>query len=240
MDVHDAGSAMPDPFARPFAAGPMAAGTSSEAAMAHAALDMLAALIFVVDGERRVRMMNRAASEAVADGGDFTVRDGVLGARPLRADARLAEAVASVGRCRGARDAFRLSRPSAQHGELQVSVSGLMQPGAAGGRETPLALIAATRPADDVPDARTLRALFGLTVSEAATLCELLSGRTLEECAGHRRVALSTVRTQLNAIFDKTGARTQAQLMVIAKSLPATLASAQPIRPRAPSRLEPT
>jgi DNA-binding CsgD family transcriptional regulator len=61
--------------------------------------------------------------------------------------------------------------------------------------------------------AERLRALFNLTAAEVALARGLLEGRRLREIAAARRVSLETVRTQLRAVFRKTGVARQTDLV---------------------------
>ena len=70
------------------------------------------------------------------------------------------------------------------------------------------------------PEAAMLAQLFGLTVTEAALMAAIASGERLHQCATRRGVSLATVRAQLRNVFVKTGAGTQADLMLIAWSVP--------------------
>ena len=64
--------------------------------------------------------------------------------------------------------------------------------------------------------------LYGLTPAEAELAQRLLSGDSLEAIARHSGVKPTTVRTQLQRIFDKTGTHRQAELMKILVGLAAT------------------
>lgn len=58
-----------------------------------------------------------------------------------------------------------------------------------------------------------LRARFGLTPAEAALAWEIAKSGGRQDAATRRGVSLSTARTQLSSIFDKTGVRRQADLV---------------------------
>jgi len=58
-----------------------------------------------------------------------------------------------------------------------------------------------------------LRADFGLTPAEAALALEISKADGLGAAANRLGVSLATAHTQLAHIFDKTGARRQAQLV---------------------------
>jgi len=58
-----------------------------------------------------------------------------------------------------------------------------------------------------------LQQTFGLTAAEARVAVQLAAGATLVEAAASSGVTHNTVRTQLRGVFDKTGARRQADLV---------------------------
>jgi DNA-binding CsgD family transcriptional regulator len=61
--------------------------------------------------------------------------------------------------------------------------------------------------------ADVLAATFGLTAAEARLAVAIAAGTTLEEHAASQHVTVHTVRSQLKAVFDKTGTHRQAQLV---------------------------
>lgn len=65
------------------------------------------------------------------------------------------------------------------------------------------------------PSEPQLRALLDLTVAEARLARLLASGDTLEVVAQKLCIKLTTARSQLAAIFSKTGIRRQAKLVAI-------------------------
>ena len=54
---------------------------------------------------------------------------------------------------------------------------------------------------------------FGLTAAEAAFTCEIVQGNGLRECASKIGISEATARTHLRRIFEKTGAKRQAELV---------------------------
>lgn len=82
------------------------------------------------------------------------------------------------------------------------------------GFEQQLALIFITdRDAQLEQRGQRLRSRFGLTPAEAALAWEIAKSGGRQEAAEKRGVSLSTARTQLSSIFDKTGVRRQAELV---------------------------
>jgi DNA-binding CsgD family transcriptional regulator len=65
------------------------------------------------------------------------------------------------------------------------------------------------------PSGAQLRALFGLTPSEARLAQLLACGDTVEEVAQALGVKLTTVRSQVAVIFSKTGVHRQAKLVAM-------------------------
>jgi DNA-binding CsgD family transcriptional regulator len=64
-----------------------------------------------------------------------------------------------------------------------------------------------------------LRALYGLTPAEAKVAAGLAEGRTSAEIAARHSVSIGTLRNQLKAVFFKTGARRQAELVRLVLAL---------------------
>ncbi len=69
-----------------------------------------------------------------------------------------------------------------------------------------LILLREARPKPDFPDPQILRGLFGLTLAEAEVAQALMGGATKEAVAALRHSQVSTVRTQVRSILEKTGA----------------------------------
>lgn len=68
--------------------------------------------------------------------------------------------------------------------------------------------------------AETLRSLYGLTKAEAKLADLLAQGCNLTEAADRNSVTRETVRSQLKSIFQKTGARRQAELVRLLATIP--------------------
>lgn len=77
-----------------------------------------------------------------------------------------------------------------------------------------------------VPDDAILRGLFDLTAAEAAVAAALARGLDLKDIAAERGVGLTTVRTHLARVFDKTGTGHQAQLVALLKGVNSGVSSA--------------
>lgn len=82
-------------------------------------------------------------------------------------------------------------------------------------------------PADEADGAEAMAAAFSLTSAETRLVERLLAGRSLKESAAALGVAPTTAKTHLENIFQKTGARRQAELMRLAAQV-ASAASSGP------------
>ena len=69
--------------------------------------------------------------------------------------------------------------------------------------------------ANNVPPVELVRSLFDLTASEARVARGIAAGKPVEEIAVSGNVALTTVRTQLRRVMEKTGCSRQAELAAL-------------------------
>jgi len=66
-----------------------------------------------------------------------------------------------------------------------------------------------------VPAAQPLQEYFDLTLAEVRLAQSLARGLSLEEAARYLNIKMSTARTQLAAVFAKTGSQRQGKLIAI-------------------------
>lgn len=71
----------------------------------------------------------------------------------------------------------------------------------------------------NVDVAADLTILFGLTPAERRLAARLIAGDELRDAAASLKITTSTARTQLKAIFNKTGRRSQAAFLTLAARL---------------------
>jgi DNA-binding CsgD family transcriptional regulator len=69
------------------------------------------------------------------------------------------------------------------------------------------------------PDPEILSAVFGLTRAESRLASFVAAGLSLQQAARELRVSPATVRNQLKAVFAKTGAHRQGELVTLISSL---------------------
>ena len=65
-----------------------------------------------------------------------------------------------------------------------------------------------------------LRMLFGLSAAEARLAVRILNGNSTSEAAELGQVSRETVKSQLSAVFHKTGTRRQGELIRLLSTLP--------------------
>lgn len=194
-------------------------GVSSTASPSLAALDALTVGILILDGDLRVHLAN-AAAEAMDHQGFFRMRRlpeagerRIIHMEVLHRDdqAALGRLVmdTAAGRSAGGiaplRGADRTIIATILVSPLPSRLTGT--PGTAGrvgGRA--LAIVRELPVSPRAPSGELLRSLFGLTAAEAEVACALVGGATKASVAARRRSSLSTVRTQVRAILEKTGA----------------------------------
>jgi DNA-binding CsgD family transcriptional regulator len=79
-----------------------------------------------------------------------------------------------------------------------------------------------------IPDIRVLMMLYGVTATEGVVASALVSGLNVAETAKAHDMTVNTVRTHLKRLFEKTGARRQAELILIILSSSACFDPCQP------------
>lgn len=164
------------------------------------ALDQMPNAVLALDSNLRVRAANHRGGSALSQGQGLKLVGGrVTTTNPTRQD-RLARAVRSAATWSGGRgDAILLPRLNGRPA-LRVLVSPMTGPHA-------VAVVIIEDPDDQDPGlAATLASLYGLTTSEAELAALLANGLSPEEAAEARDVRLSTVRTQIKRLLDKTEA----------------------------------
>ncbi|MDQ0505922.1 helix-turn-helix transcriptional regulator [Xanthobacter agilis] len=197
-----------------------------------AALDIVDAGIFLTDGDLNVAHVNRAG-ETLLKGGDIAVRGGRLAFKDARAGRQMTSAVTqALSAARGETplphaDHIELPRHDGDATPYRVSLHPLPA-GEGAARLTQRSQIAVVvraprRSGADV--ARRLQTSFHLTPAESALAAALAAGASLADYAQQRNVALSTVRSQLKALYEKTDTRRQGELVAhLRGSLDLTLA----------------
>jgi DNA-binding CsgD family transcriptional regulator len=198
---------------------------------ARGALDALAMAIVIVDRDLQVSYANDGADEILSDpDGAVGLRQGRLFARQPADHRKLKRLVDEALRS--------LADPLAEQrcsmiiqgtGEGSGALSACVMPTApargnsAAGPKVMIALRPLDMPTDLVASSRQL---FNLTESEARFASALASGLSLMQAAAAQGVRISTARTHLARIFQKTETRQQSQLVSLLRG------AVLPLRPR--------
>ncbi len=188
--------------------------------------------VFLLQADGRVVHMNAAARQILADEGT-----------PLRLEAQRLSCADTDG-ARRIDGALRCFQPDARHGLPQVQplqapaqilslrrpgkrpLKGFispLQPEAVMGVFGPqrLMMAAFSDPARNVlPEASFLMAAYGLTPAEARVAAQVALGKTIKQTAQELNVQPTTVRTQLDNVFRKTGTGKQSEMVAELLSLP--------------------
>jgi len=186
-----------------------------------ATLDTLTASILLVDPRLAIVHANHAARAALGKGGVLFERASRLRLASPGATAALANAVRRVvdRQPDGGARALTVPVDHADGKSRLLYVLPLPMAHHAGGATSVAAVMMAAE-IDRAPrHAADVARLFDLTAAEQAVLESILSGRTLAETAHILQIALATVKTHLQHLFDKTGVRRQATLVALVSSL---------------------
>ena len=193
-----------------------------EAARMAETLDAFKCGVVLADRRNAILHANRAAERMMRHGGPIQSARGVLHAsmasatRELRSAISLAsEDEASLGKTGLAVRLNQDGEPARYAHVLPLAGGELrarLKPEAA-------AAVFVEAPADEAEGAEAMAAAFPLTLAETRLVEHLLAGRNLKESAAALGVATTTAKTHLEAIFRKTGAKRQAQLVRLAASV---------------------
>lgn len=188
-----------------------------------AALDAFEHAVFGLNREGRVVFSSRRADAMLRDGDGLMLSQGRLSAvfpeqnRGLQG--MLAKAVDGGETGMAAGGSMLVDRVSLQHA-LRVTVSPLPARTAEGA--SPMAaLVFVSDPAKRLqPRGELLRAMYGLTPSEARVADMLMQGLEVREAGTRLGMTLETTRFHTKRVLSKTGMRRQAELMKLMLSLP--------------------
>ncbi len=193
-------------------------------ALGFALLDRLRQPVVLIDANRRIAFCSEAA-RAILHRGDVVCDDnGLLGCRSAESDLDLTLALRELAlepinsndaaKAPVDRRSIRLRRKSGS--QIVAGTLLALRPkdvmGAFG--RSPQALLTIYEPGvgTDV-DSFLLSTTFDLTPAEARVAARLASGLTLEEMARESKVSITTVRSHLQSVFEKTGTNRQADLV---------------------------
>lgn len=188
------------------------------------AIDGLAAAVFLVDATGRLLHSNAAAEAILASGDPLRTVDGILTANTPAVDRRLAVSFAAAAEGDTAVEAHGIAVPMASaSGERFTAhvlpmISGRRRD--AGVAHAAVAALFARKIERDFPSAvRSMAEIYRLTSSEVRVLHVVLEVGGIAPAALMLRLSENTVKTHLQRIFRKTGARNQVDLVKLAAGL---------------------
>ena len=192
------------------------------------ALDRLPLGVILLNKAGEVILANRAASEIVnqADGLEIRQRRliGASATQTAKLDRLIGQAAqtgAGAGIAHGG--ALALPRPSMRR-PLAALVAPLPGEGFALGPLRPAAVVFVSDPESSPRSPpEILSALYGLTAAEARLAWLVVTCDSLSAAAEQLGISIATARTHLRSIFNKTGARRQAELVALILRSPAGL-----------------
>ena len=182
-----------------------------DAALGVELMQQLGLAVFALGRDRRVLFANTEAEAMLRTSTCLRLEHGRLSAALAADNAVLQTVLARVAKTRkGESFAVRPALAAAHEIFLGISLLPANAAQTAFG-DAALMITARRRGADGLVTAGQLRQAFGLSAAEAAVGEALIAGKTPDEYAAAAGVALSTVRSQLRAIFEKTCTRSQAE-----------------------------
>jgi DNA-binding CsgD family transcriptional regulator len=181
-----------------------------------AALDLLRCAVMLVDGNGDIVYANQSATQMLTDGMYVRSRHNKIVAVIPSARAKMSEALKSAG---GSHLKIALTVKLSDTLPVIAHVLPLESTELHSRIAPAVAAIFIREQRDARGSAALLASTYELTAAEARVLSHILSGRTLAETAEKLHVATSTVRTQLDVIFRKTGVNRQSELFLLSSQV---------------------
>ncbi len=197
------------------------------------ALDRITHGVVLMTASGRITRANRAADRILSTQDGLRVKDGALCAATQADTHRLHSLIGRVAKTAGGEgldpgDVLSIPRSSMRRLPLSVSVSPLPinsgpNAGSSGPREAGALLFVHDPETSPEVSSEMLRGLFSLTPAEVRLAAALARGVRLKIVAERFGISPQTARTQLKAVFGKTGTHRQADLVRLILSSPAAI-----------------
>jgi DNA-binding CsgD family transcriptional regulator len=184
-------------------------------------LDQTSSAAFLVTHQGKVLHFNQPARDVLAASVGIEIRKGRLCASERLNDAQLQSLLQPRrgDRWLAAGGAMRLHRRDGEGRPLQVIATPIATSALTVEKNAMMVLMTDPDAEISYPDS-VLKGLYGLTHAETEVANAYLTGYTSEEIALLRGVSLSTVRSQLKVLLQKTGTRRQSDLLRLLMTLP--------------------
>jgi DNA-binding CsgD family transcriptional regulator/PAS domain-containing protein len=183
------------------------------------AIDALAAGVMIVARDGRVIEANTAARAFLSEGEFIASRGGRIEAANRDAQKRLLAAIA-LADSKADESGAGVALPGIRdHGVAHVMPLGATEARMRLASDAAALIFIKARSSRTAAPLDALSALYGLTRAEANLLGEIAAGKTPEETAATLGIAVSTARTHLTRLFQKTGTARQADLIALVARL---------------------
>ena len=185
-------------------------------------LDSLPTCMVVTDRLGHVVRLNKAAEELLAEGKVLRVASGRLAAQvPSQTDVlhQLIRQAASPDDENGDACCATVDDDAGGKHAVIVTSSG-RRTAALTGSLNSLALVTIKSLEPRMESGLRLMRMFGLTIAEAKLAAEVAAGKRLDVLAKEHRVRMPTLRTQMRAIYSKTGTSRLPELVHLVSNLP--------------------
>lgn len=185
--------------------------TSLASQFATLALDYLETGVFILDADSRIHFAS-AAAKHLLETGRLSVRNERLCSPVAAENTTLRRNVKQCIEATSAPTSMIFQRLGDVDDVLCLGLVAASQP--CESLQGRFLIVFAAKPCDvSLPDSRQLRGHFGLTDAQAKLAIEIAKGQGLKACARKLGIAVSTGRSHLKQIFEKTETRRQAELV---------------------------
>jgi PAS domain S-box-containing protein len=184
-----------------------------------AALDLLRCAVMLTDANGGIVYMNHSAEDMLNEGSSVRSRHNMIRAMQPQAGHELSAALKLAARAdvRVEKRGWTVRLSGDDTSPVMAHVLPLSRPEFQNQLEPSAVAVIFIPDREDARDnAGLLAGAYELTPAETRLLSCLLAGRNLSEAASELRVAASTVKTQLQVIFRKTGTGRQSELILLA------------------------
>lgn len=175
----------------------------------------------IIVAQLRPVYINAAADRILCSEDGLRIDKGCIKAEASSADAQLAHGIAQASNLDShdiCGDSFLCARPSGRRPYI-VHVLPIDPTSVAAPQYGRAMVIVVDPERQPEPAASLLRRLYGLTKSEARVALLVMRGQGLSPIAEELSVSVTTVKTHLRHVFDKTGVHRQAELVRLLTTL---------------------
>lgn len=195
--------------------------SSRQQVLAREALDRLRLGVVIADAQGRLIFANHAAERLIdASRGALSICMRYLRARECKDVAMLFRLIAEASATTAGTGTFAGGEMRIRCGDgsfLQLCITPLSRQRFGAGFSAPAACAAVfmCRPGNMRLPWQKVARCYGLTQAEAKLAVRLANGVSLEEAATHQGISIHTARSQLKAVFAKTGCKRQTELVAM-------------------------